>query len=188
MSINFTAKLVQQPTVKKHLSGRRYMDLEASIVELDVNNPTDMEAIMQTERNWMHNGGQFIHHYVKDTTEQHHYVDVKKEHYLALTSQKADFNRLKSNEILGVLMFTETKLHENEISWLEVRPDIRKGARKIRDYKEVGSRLTKYVLEKYKNKDIFVQSALKAIPFYKKMGAVQPINKYPQKCLLYFRV
>jgi len=188
MSINFTANQVHQTTIPRKLSWRNYADSAISIVELDSKNDADIDAIIKTERNWTNNGGQYIHHFCRDFVENHRYVDIEKEHYYALTTQNADFNKLNPKNILGVLMFSESKNFENEITWLEVDPATRKSAGRNREYKEVGKRLVEYILNKYKEKDIFVQSAKDAIKFYKKLGAEQPYQRFPKKCQLYFRV
>ncbi len=188
MSINFTANLLSHPTVQHKSSAFGYKPAEVSLVELDKKNKHDVDAIRQTSQDWMDKGGQFISNYYHDMVKPFEYADVEKEHFYALTTQKSDFENLKGKDILGVMMFAETRNPENEIEWLETNPQTKKASGLKREYKDVGKKLVEYVRANFKQKDIFVQSADSAIGFYKKLGAEQPNKKFPKKCQLYFRV
>lgn len=186
MSINFTANLMSRTTIPQRISWRDYIDRGVSIVELDVNNPSDIEAMEQTKDKWLKKGAWFIHHICDDIVEPHNYYDIEKQHFYALTTQKADFNRLKSNDILGVMMFSETKNKANEITWLEVSPETNRALNRTREFKQVGTRLIDFVKSKFKEKDIYVHTAHNAKKFYKKNGFVSTSNRIPEKYDMFF--
>lgn len=188
MSVNFTARLVNTTTVQHKVSWRNYIDSTVSIVELDKNNPKDMYALYCTANDWAEFGGQYSGNIYKNAIQQCNQADITKEHYLALTTQTADFHNLKHDYILGLMQFSETTNPENEIAFLEVSPITSKSKNFVREYQKVGTRLVEYAKEALNQKDIFVQSARDAVKFYRKNGFEQ-LGKYgSNKYKLYFRV
>ena len=186
MSINFTANLMNRTTVMQQISTNNYWDTDVSIVELDVNNDLDIKAIEETKNKWIDNGAMYIHHIYDDAVEPHQYYDVEKSHFYALTTQNADFNKLKSDKILGVMMFSEIKSNlPNEITWLEVNPETNKTLNKNREFKNVGTRLIEFVKNTFKTKNIHVHSAYNAQKFYKKNGFISMTKKIPDKYDMY---
>ena len=186
MSINFTANLMNRTSIPQRISWRNCIDRNVSIVEIDVNNQADVEAMEQTKDKWLKKGAMFIHHLFDDVVEPHNYYDIEKEHFYALTTQTADFKRLKSDDILGVMAFSETKNKANEITWLEVSPETNKSLNKRREFRKVGTRLIDFVKNEFKSKDIYVHTAYDAEKFYKKNGFKSNTKHIPERYDMYF--
>ena len=188
MSVNFTANLISHPSIPKRASAVHYKQTPVSLVELDHNDKNDVKAIQQTEKSWFGHGGVYIEQFSRDFEKQLLEEDVTKGHFYALTSQKDGFDKLQSDKILGVMELNETSDKVNEIKWLETNPKSQKLRGGYgREYKNVGKSLVKYVLNTYNKKDIFVQSAYRAINFYKKLGAEQPAKDTVNQFYLFFR-
>jgi len=187
MSINFTARQVSSTTIQHRLPFRNYTQSDVSIVELDRCNYSDMDALHDAAYKWENNGAKYARAIYNKAESGGYYHDILKDHYYALTTQNADFRKLRPDMILGLMVFSETKNPENEILYLEVNPSTSKSLNRIREYKQVGRKLVDFVHSKFKKKDIFIQSDRDAIKFYKKMGCEQP-SKAPEKvCQLYLR-
>lgn len=187
MSVSFTANLITHTSIPKRASMVHYSKAPVSLVELDPNDKNDINAIRGTEKAWFGHGGVYIEQFSRDFEKQLLDEDVTKGHFYAVTAQTDDLKNLKSDKILGVMQFNETSDTVNEIKWLETNPKSQKLRGYGREYKNVGKLLVKHVLNTFNKKDIFVQSAYRAINFYKKLGAEQPAKDVVNQYYLYFR-
>ena len=188
MSISFTARFVDSTKIKHRLSFFKNEKLETSIIELDKKNPDDMKALHDAAFSWYDNGGRYATNIYHKATDNTYLKDVTKEHYFALTTQKNDFENVKPNKILGLMMFSETSNFDNEINYLEVNPSTNRSKHLIREYKNVGKALVDYVKRAYKEKSLFVFSDARVIKFYKKQGFFQMYKDTPeQRCQMYYR-
>ena len=178
-SINFTARLVSNPIIKQRSSMFDYKKQQASIVELDCRSMDDIKALSEASDRWMGRGGKYIDDILdvalyesnmEGALYESNILNIKNDHFYALTTQKQNFDQLKPKNILGVMLFTERIGSNNEIQLLEVSPTTSKTKNYIRKYKQVGRRLVEYVQDKYSNKDIEVWADFDARNFYKKLG------------------
>ncbi|MBE7706217.1 MAG: hypothetical protein E7Z91_03110 [Cyanobacteria bacterium SIG30] len=88
----------------------------------------------------------------------------------ALTQQKANFDNLEPDKILGVLEMHES-CGDRMINVMQVNPeDITKN--KTRKFSKVGSALISSLSKFYNHEPIRVYSAHDAVDFYKKAGFV----------------
>lgn len=186
MSINFTARLMDSTTIPQRIGWRKHCDMPVSIVEIDRHNFEDMHALGTTSTTWTEKGAQFLGTMYENALHGYTYKDVMKDHFLALTTQTSDFEKLEPNKILGVMQFAETRNPENEILFLEVNPETCRTFNFIRQYKKVGTRIIDYVKSKYSEKDIYVRSARNAVKFYKKNGFKQLSRRPYDLCRLIF--
>lgn len=188
MSINFTGIPVDKTTITKRASIFKNNSIPAYIVELDKNNFEDMNSLHDTAFKWYDNGGRYAPNIYNKAVDKYKFNDISKEHFYALTTQQKDFEKIKPDNILGLMMFSETKNFDNEINYLEVDPATSKSKNLIREYKKVGSRLVEFIKKTYNKKSIFVQADSRAIKFYKKMGFFQLSKDTMERaCQMYFR-
>ncbi len=171
MSINFTARLVDSPKIQQRKSLFKYDAQNASIVELDLKNKSDMIALNKASTSWMENGGKYASSIFFEAAYSGSDKFYRKQnHFYALTTQNQNFQELKPENILGLMMFQEVKGAPNEISLLEVNPKTSMSCSFFRKYKQVGKKLVEFVQENFFQKDIQVWADYYAINFYKKSG------------------
>ena len=170
MNINFTARFLCNAPVLKSSSNAGYQRADLSLVELDNKDTSDMEALKNTTDIWTKMGAKYARSIYFEATNDIYLESVDKEHYFAITEQKSDFSNLVPNQILGLMVFDETNYNSNEITLLEVKPNMTRKNKKDRIYKNVGSNLVNYVQKNFNPKNIIVFSDEDAIEFYKKNG------------------
>lgn len=168
--INFTANFIKNTQIKQCRTCDTFIDKEAAIVELDINDKNDIKSLYETASDWDSKGFTYTFEIFCDATKGYEYDDVKKEHYIALTTQKDNFENLEPDKIIGLSLFSETKKPENEINWLQVDPESNTERKYEREYKGGGRAIVNYIQETYTDKPIYVQSAKDAINFYRKCG------------------
>ncbi|MBO6271363.1 GNAT family N-acetyltransferase [bacterium] len=165
--INFTATHIKDVPVLKR-DKDTYKNEKVALVELDKNDSSDLKALYKASVNWNLNGATHISSIFFDATKDNNYPNVEKEHYLAITKQKNKFDNLRAEDIIGVALFSELDSCDNELSYLEVRPDLKTQRNGQREYKKIGTAMLDFLKETYNQKDIFVNSVPSAIDFYKK--------------------
>lgn len=181
-TINFTARLVSNPTIKERRTLFKYDDVSASIVELDNTNSADLTALNITSKQWENKGSKYVDDMSNIANNGIKETNIGMNHYYALTTQTKDFDRLEPNKILGLMMFHESNIENNEISILEVNPTTNKSMNIFRKYKKVGKSLVEYVKSKFPKKDIDVWADYGARGFYKKMGFIQNSSEACDLC------
>jgi len=185
-SISFTARYLAGATVSRVKADEKLKPVDVAIVELDKNDNSDMDALCEVAKSWNNRGKSYAYEVLCDATKGYEYDDVNREHYIALTSQKNDFEHLDADKVLGLTLFAETKKPENEICWLSVDPANNTKNKSGRKYKNIGSAIMNYLKTDYPEKPIYVQAISDAIPFYKKNG-FEP-RKIDRPCSLYLEV
>lgn len=172
-TVNFTASFVKPAQVMKRHTGERFKPVKLSIVELDKTNSADMESLYRTSILWNEQGAKYSSDLYHDAIKGYEYDDIEKEHYYALTEQMKDFDKLDSEKVLGLMLFSKTKYGEcDTITWLQVRPNTNTPNSWNREYKGVGKALIDLLKVRNYNKPIYVQSSGSAVEFYKKQGFV----------------
>ena len=168
--INFTARFLADTSVSRIVTRDKTVPEQAAIVELDRNDKNDMEALYELSDIWNKRGTSYAYSIYCDAIKGYDYDDVVKEHYIALTTQKDNFDTLDSNKVLGLTLFSETNTPDNEINWLQVDPENNNSSKIDRNYKMVGSAIINYIKSAYPEKPVYVQSVENALDFYKKNG------------------
>ena len=169
-TINFTANLIKHTQIPKRFVDDEYYPSTVSIVELDKNNDTDVEALKQTSYLWNDQQAKYSSNIYHEAVKGYDYDNIEAEHFLALTEQTGSYERLNPNCILGLMLFSQTYDDEDEITWLQVRPNTYSKQTWKREYKEVGKSLIDLLKETKLKKPIHVQSSNEAVEFYKKQG------------------
>ncbi|MDY6358625.1 MAG: hypothetical protein SPL76_03805 [Cyanobacteriota bacterium] len=177
-NISFGASLKTNTFIRK---GRMHTPVSVSIVELDKTNANDMNALSTISDSWNKEGSKNcrFNNYVdmiltKAGSEENDFS--VKDHYLALTTQKDNFEKLDPKNVLGVSLFSEDGVG-GELEYLQVHPNTCKSyAGSKRVYKNVGTAMIDYLKDTYSKVHIFVNAAHDAVKFYYKNGFV-PYNK-----------
>lgn len=172
-TINFTANLIKRTQIQRRNSDNKFEPYDVSIVELDKNYEPDINSLYKASILWNDQGARYSSNIYHDATKGYEYDDVKREHYFALTEQNKDFDNLDEEKILGLMLFSESVYPDDEITWLQVRPNTNTPNSWKRKYKGVGTAMINMLKDTNLKKDIRVKSADDAVEFYKKQGFKQ---------------
>ena len=154
-TINFTARFLQKSQVNKIEPDKSYSPCDISIIELDENNHDDIEALHKTAIRWnRQGGGYFAYDMYNEVNNDYKDNNIENDHYIAATTQEADFENIDPEKILGLTLFSEKNYYKNEINFLEVEP-INSHRSRFGEYKKVGSALLNYIQDTYKQKPIY---------------------------------
>ncbi len=165
MNISFKANYICSSQVKKNDK-----PCSLSFVQIDTKNSSDMTALRELDYMW---GRKTYFSDISDNANLDHLygLNSKFKQYYALTTQTKDFNKLDSEQILGLVQ-VEPDVHYNEINYLQVLPT-QNYSNPEREYKNVGSSIIDTITKIYPNKKIMLYSTDAALNFYKKIGFVQ---------------
>ncbi|MBR1425351.1 GNAT family N-acetyltransferase [bacterium] len=171
-SIFFGASFLSNTHIQAKKKFRnKYEQKTANIVEIDPKNPDDKEALHEVSKKWDKQYISFAWNIYNDAVEDFDYPDVKAEHFLALTTQKNNFDKLNPDKVLGLALVSERAYDDFEINWLQVEPNNNSvDFHKNRQYKQVGRAMMNYICKTYSDKPIVVNPANTAVEFYKKYG------------------
>jgi len=165
--ISFKANYLKTVTIPCRSSQNEDVPKEASVVEFDKSDENDLRSLSDVADLWDDKSSTFaypIYMEAKDKT-------APEAHYIGLTLQNSDYNKINPQKVLGLAVFDEKDAPENQLGWLQVDPSNNfSDSLSNRSCKNVGTTLIDYVKERYSNKPIFVNSTLSAIDFYKKNG------------------
>lgn len=170
MNINFTANFITNKRILKRNENGMYAPYNISVVELDKNNEKDKEALHDTVVDWYYDNARYIFDIYHEADKDYDYPNVNQEHFYAITKQTSNFDDLEYKEILGLMLFSETKLKEDEINFLQVKPTTNKHQSYIQEYKNVGKTLIEFLKETKNKKTIMVNSVPEMVDFYKKQN------------------
>lgn len=168
MNINFTANLITNMTVLKRNNEGVYSPSEISVIELDKNKEKDKEALHDTVVDWYYDNARYIYDIYYEAEKDYDYPDVDQEHFYAITEQSDNFDNLEHEKILGLMLFSETKLNADEINFLQVKPAMNRKQGYNRKYKNVGQAFIDFLKETKNKKTIMVRSVPEMVEFYKK--------------------
>lgn len=185
-SINFTANLVKRTQIQKTKDFKTYNPTEASIVELDKYDERDLNSLYKTVVLWNDQNAKYSSSIYHEAIKGYEYDDVEQEHYFALTTQKDNFKELDPNKILGLMLFSQTNAKEDEINWLQVRPNTSVKQTWKREFSGAGKGLVTFLKDTKLGKPIHVQADINAVEFYKKMGFTNREND--GNCSLYLEI
>ena len=165
MNISFKANYICDSQVK-----RNNKPCSLSFVQIDTKNMSDIIALKELDYMW---GRKTYFSDISDNAslDNVYGLNSKFKQYYALTTQTKDFNKLDSEQILGLVQ-VEPDVHYNEINYLQVLPT-QNYSNPEREYKNIGSSIIDTVTKIYPNKKLMLYSTDAALNFYKKIGFVQ---------------
>ena len=183
-NINFTANLIKHTVVPKISYDNTYKPSMISVIELNKNDTNDINALRQTSADWYYLNDRFSYAIYNEAVKDYEYGNVNKEYYYAITEQKDNFDKPDYKKILGLMLFSDTKDFENEINFLQVRPDLTHSRTANRAYKNIGENFIDLLKDKHNGKTIIVKSLPDAKEFYEKQGFKVRKKEEPLKLYL----
>ncbi|MBP3821327.1 hypothetical protein J6G99_06780 [bacterium] len=166
-NISFGALKKSNASVKYNYNNI-YIPYNTSIVELDKNDNKDFQSLYDLAHLWNEKyNGSFAYDILLEASKNKPNFDMFKEHYIALTTQENNFEKLDPEQILGVSMITEYD-NSSEINWLQVKPDTKCIGNKNRKFKDIGKAIIDYIKSESSGRHIWLTSSIEAVDFYKK--------------------
>lgn len=169
-SIDFRAKFLCNTEIKKfNHKTNVYSPLKVSFLEYEPDNLKDLITITETATSWKKQ------QYAKKIALNAKLISVGflsnlKNHIYILTKQKESFDKLNSQDILGLAhMLNEENPIPDELVLFEVKPDFRYEKNKKKEYKNIGKSIIDLLKNIYCN-SIKVFSSYTAANFYEKQG------------------
>jgi len=168
-NISFTSQLTKNMTIQCRNGASNCSDKSVSIVELDRHDSRDLDALYAIGEDWSKQGFNYapcIFTSAASDKDESDWMDKIKEHYIALTLQEDNFDKLDPKKILGLSLLSEYK-YDNEIDFLQVKPT--NSYSKVgteRKYKKIGTTMLDYIKSISQTKPIYVNSAVDAVDFY----------------------
>lgn len=165
-NINFTGNYITSLNVLKKNKYNEFVPHKVSLVEIDALNEKDIFALKEIERDWDEPYTEII-----SDDAQMIFKNTEKNlfhRFFVLTNQKDNFNNLLSDEVLAATEISSFPAAKNvNIDVLQVDPDNNYYSC-YRNYKKIGSTFLDGIKNIFKGKEITVQSAPSALPFYLK--------------------
>jgi len=183
--ISFKANYLKDTTVLERKSPNNYCDTDVSIVELDPKDKRDMYALGNVACKWStkHSYGLNIYNDALDEkSDQKKSSEIYKKHFYAITSQDSNYKHLEDRKILGLAVFSEIDGPFNVLDWLQISPSTNETQSCNRKYKNLGTAIVNFI-KGTSDKNIYVDSDISAIDFYKKNGFNSVNSKYPSKMM-----
>lgn len=162
-NLNFGAKYINSTLIKKYDSNKQsYSPVQAAFVEIESSNLSDRDALHELRKDWKD-----CDYYIAPIVDSIDYEFEDNKVY-ALTSQRHNFDKLRSDEIMGLANMDVSKGKIPELSYLQVDPSL---LNKMEPpiYKNVGTGILNSLKQIY-NKAIQLVSAYSATEFYVKNG------------------
>lgn len=169
-SINFTANLMKHTQILKRDENGCFSPVKASVVELDKNDEQDLKSLHDTTVLWNYQGAKYSSNIYHEAVKGYEYDDVEGEHYLALTTQNENHDKLDPDKVLGLMLFSNERFDTDEITWFQVRPNTNTKQSWNREYKGVGKAMIDYIKQVNFFKPIHAMSVPESVEFYKKQG------------------
>ncbi len=188
-TVTFTSQFKKNMIIQTRDGSSNYCDKTVSVVELDRKNNHDIDTMFAIGDNWSKQGFNYAQSILisaisdEDETD---WTDKLKEHYIAMTLQDDNFEKLDPKKVIGLSLLSEYN-YDNEINYLQVKPtnSYSKVGEK-RKYKKIGTAMLDYMKSISEQKPIFVNSALEAVNFYTMNDFKRVSEEDPTK--LYYNV
>lgn len=166
----FGAQYVTKVQAEKYSNDEEsYVPSKLPVVELDLLNKKDVRALKELNLFWQ--GSDYIMNICYDVNRVYNInQDNERTHLYAITTQKADFENLRSDEILGIAETKHPNINEPvSLEYIQVSPDLQ-GVFYPSEYKHIGTAMLNFLKDRCKNKKIILTSAVNASKFYEKNG------------------
>ena len=172
-SPTFEAKFINAAKIKKRVSNTSsYIDKAVSMVEIDVHNNKDIDALENIANYWQGQNGFFttnIYYAACEMKDNNKYFKYNK--IFALTKQMSDYDNLDCNQILGVVHVSSLNSKNLFIEHIQVNPQIIYSF--PAKYKKIGSELLN-LLKSLSDRIICFPSNTDAVKnFYLKNGFIE---------------
>ncbi len=186
--ISFKGSFINPTNIKK-LDGQHYNDFQASFVELNPKDASDLDMLNKIRTTWNGNFNDIIYNSAFCSS----FCEDKNKKFYALTSQQDSFDKLDYKKVLGVVEMNKCE-KTNRIEFLQVNPDYISGKpkswlsklfsnksdsnKKLPFFKRVGAAILDS-LKKHTDKSLDLVSVDSATGFYKKNGFSRKSIFYP---------
>jgi hypothetical protein len=179
--ISFTATYKDRINISYRNRSNEIKDKEVSLVEMD--KTVDRDAVFKTACLWqIDNNTRNYSWYILSAMERDKEPEVESEHFLAVTTQKDNFENLDYKKVLGMVMVSEEE-DCSVIDWMQVKPGYaffdNKNSRK---YFHVGKAMRNYVQQNYSALPLYVYPAIGIEDFYIQGGFAQDTSE-PQRMI-----
>lgn len=146
--------------------------IDATLVELDKTDEKDLNTIFKLSQEWnkQDKNNNVNEIYSQAISDNEGFADIPtRQHFVALTTQKSDLEELDTKQICGIISVTDSDF-ERQINWLQVEPR-NTYASPVRKLYQIGSALVEHIING--KKPTYVESAINAVEFYKKLNFKQ---------------
>ena len=170
--ITFGANYIQNVMIQKRTPENKFEPCEVAVVELDANSMDDFNTLRTLASSWGPDT------FVPDMTFHFRvYAGLEQQallHLFAITQQKKDFEKLNTNDVMGLADFKEEK-NLYALNYLQTNPDYGY-VNYFQEYKHVGTAMLNFLKAKFSDKPIKLHSTQNAVPFYLKNGFQQQVE------------
>ena len=171
--ISFTATYKDKVHISYRNKNNVIKDKEVTLVEMDKTSKADRDAVFKTAVLWQVNDSTRNYSwYILSAMERDKEPEVESEHFLAVTTQKDNFENLDYKKVLGMVMVSDEE-DCSVIDWMQVKPGYaffdNKNSRK---YFHVGKAMRNYVQQNYSALPLYVYPAIGVEDFYIQGGFV----------------
>ena len=179
--ISFTATYKDRINISYRNRSNEIKDKEVSLVEMD--KTVDRDAVFKTACLWqIDNNTRNYSWYILSAMERDKEPEVEREHFLAVTTQKDNFENLDYKKVLGMVMVSEQE-DCSVLDWLQVKPKYTSMYNKEdRKYLNIGKAMRNYVQQNYSALPLYVYPAIGVEDFYLQNGFVTDTD-YPHRCI-----
>ena len=172
--INFKAKYIHSTDIIKRNGTRDFVNHQVAFVEIEPTNYDDVLAVNSANINWDY--GETLSTYIAQSINQifRKTRQEKEKRFFALTQQKDKFEKLESDEILGLVEVSKLNENTQEIDYIQLNP---KYLGKVRDFIKMGNAIINSIKKLYPNKILELSSNGSAFNFYRRNGFL-PLNNF----------
>ena len=169
MTVNFKGVYLDKRPVTKIYPDKTTGLYVVPLVEMQPVSINDMKTLKDVAELWR---GDTTDTFVTDIADDFDNVfrhGCRDRRFIAITNQRRNFNKLHSENAMGVIEFTRHTAKKYWIDYVQVSPEF-EYFYENRTVKDVGKALINYLKEILPQKELWLNSVLTAIPFYEKMG------------------
>jgi len=150
-----------------------YSLYRASFIQIDPTNPCDINALKETADYWI-NGSLTTNIYYAACALRNKSNAYKNHEIFALTTQKSNYDKLNSDNILGLV---HTSPYEDGFTLIEQLQGNPEYVRSIKpDYKGIGTEILESLKQIYDKLSCYPTAEEYVIRFYKKNGFIKEPN------------
>ena len=158
MEINFKASLINTSTIKKQIKNtNKYIDTKASFIELDLSSRKDMRTLKRLKSKW---NAPFL-----NSIFSHAKRKLPNWKLYALTTQEDNYDKLKTDDILGFAQTSKYTPSMINLEYLQVKPEYTH-RNKQTQFKHIGSSIIDCLKNLENISRIDVTSVLEEVDFY----------------------
>lgn len=172
--ISFKANKIFDTQIQQKNGKNKFAAYNVSFVEINPTNKEDVSAIGEVAKDW--------HKYCKigeKTFAQDIYRDIlfdtfnnNSHKFYAVTNQINNFEKLNSENILGIVQLQNKNQYLHKIEFIQTAP-CENYYNKQRNYKNIGAAMIRSIIKLFPQKDIILEPINEAMGFYKKLNFVQ---------------